>query len=110
MILAFAAAACLYLSARVRNVAQRVVYANSTDSEASALRAMPASTSAFGYQSSQRELKQQAQRLVTLHHAILYGGSSLDLVSALERSRDQESLWFGSGCMRFDQSTCLPVR
>lgn len=105
------AAGCLFLSARLRNVAQRVVAANYSDVEAQTLFDAPSPFSAFGRQATQRELELQARRLQALHQGVLYGSESLGLESALDRSKGQETLWFGEGCLRTSNtSSCLTVR
>lgn len=104
-----ASAAMLYLSSRLRTDATALVMTQFSDKEASAFRASAPPTTAIGRETLRVRLTSHATRLKEIHGALLYGGSDLALEGSLDRSPVQEALYFASGCLRANTSSCYPV-
>lgn len=105
-----ASAAMLYLASRMRTDASALVMTRLSDQEARAMRASASPKTAIGRGTLRQRLASHAQRLKEIHRALLYGGSDLQLKGSLQRSPQQEALYFGSGCLRDNTSSCYPVR
>lgn len=105
-----ATASMLYLASRLRLDAASLVDTPYSDAQAAALRLAASPVTAMGRETLRRRLREDAERLKLVHSAVLYGGSPLALDGSVDRSPAQQSLYFGSGCLRLNTTSCFAVR